>query len=520
MAAYLPNIPETLVAFLATASLGAIWTSCAPDFGTRSVIDRWSQVEPTVLLAADGYRYGNRDVDRTEEVKEIRESLPSLRHTVLLAYLDTEASIQGTTRWDALLNADADLPLDFVDVPFDHPLFVVFSSGTTGPPKPIVHGHGGILLEHVKMLGLHLDLGPGDRFFWFSTTGWMMWNLLVSGLLVGAAVVLFDGDPAHPDLDTIWALAERTQTSYLGLSAPFLTACARAGMTPGHDHDLSAVTGIGSTGAPLPPEGFTWFYRSVATHAQLGSLSGGTDVCTAFVGPAPVLPVRSGRIPGRMLGCQIESYDPDGKPTIGMQGELVITSPLPSMPIGFWNDVDGSRYRESYYSTYPGVWRHGDWITIHADGSCVITGRSDATLNRSGVRLGTAEFYAVVESIEGVADSLVVHLEDTAGGSGELILFVATQPARSLDGDLRGRIHTALRTELSPRHVPDALIAMPSVPRTLSGKKLEVPVKRIIAGTPLDSAVSTGALADPDALLPYVAWARTRGRATPIHQGS
>jgi acetoacetyl-CoA synthetase len=513
VAAYLPNIPETLVAFLATASLGAVWSSCAPEFGTRSVVDRWSQIEPTVLLTVDGYVYGDKRIDRAVEVAEIRAALPSIQHTVLLGYLDPDADVDDTRSWDALV-ADTDAPLEFTPVPFGHPLYVLYSSGTTGLPKPIVHGHGGILLEHAKALGLHLDLGPGDRFFWFSTTGWMMWNFLVSGLLVGSAVVLFDGNPGHPDLDTLWSMVERTGTTYMGVSAPFLMACRKAGLTPGDDHDLTALRGVGSTGAPLPPDGFRWVYDAVGSDLQLGSVSGGTDVCTAFVGSAPVLPVHAGVIPCRMLGCRVEAYTPEGTPVVGEQGELVITAPMPSMPIGFWGDDDGSRYHDAYFDHFPGVWRHGDWITIHEDGSCVITGRSDATLNRGGVRLGTAEFYAVVEGLDGIADSLVVHLEDDAGGMGELVLFVvpadaaARSAGRDVDADLRARIASALRSDLSPRHVPDTLVAMPAVPRTLSGKKLEVPVKRILRGVDADDAASAGALDDPTALDTYIAWAR------------
>jgi acetoacetyl-CoA synthetase len=506
---YMPNIPETLVAFLATASLGAVWSSCAPEFGTRSVVDRWSQIEPDVLLTVDGYVYGDKPIDRAGEVADIVAALPSLRHTVLLGYLDADASWDDALRWDDLVAA-TDEPLSFVPVAFDHPLYVLYSSGTTGLPKPIVHGHGGILVEHVKSLALHLDLGPGDRFFWFSTTGWMMWNYLVSGPLVGAAVVLFDGNPGHPDMDALWSLVERTGTTYMGVSAPFLMACRKEGLTPSGDHDLSRVRAIGSTGAPLPPAGFRWVYEAVGDHLQLGSVSGGTDVCTAFVGSAPVLPVHAGVIPCRLLGCRVEAYDPDGNPVVGQTGELVITAPMPSMPVGFWGDDDGSRYRDAYFAHYPGVWRHGDWITITEDGACVITGRSDATLNRGGVRLGTSEFYAVVESIPEVADSLVVHLEDDEGGMGELLLFVSPRDGHRLDDDLRGRIARALRADLSPRHVPDQMIEVPGVPRTLSGKKLEVPVKRILTGADVDDAASTGALANPETLDPYVSWAAGR----------
>jgi acetoacetyl-CoA synthetase len=502
--AYLPNVPETLVAFLAAASLGAVWASCAPEFGTRSVLDRFTQIDPKVLLTVDGYRYGAKAVDRTAEVAAIRAGLPNLSATVAVPYLHPDgaaAAIPGAITWDELLSEEE--PLAYEAVPFDHPLYILYSSGTTGLPKPIVHGHGGILLEHLKQLAFSLDLGPGDRFFWFSTTGWMMWNLLVSGLAVGSALVLFDGDLAFPDLSALWRLAEETGTTYFGASAPFLMACRKAGLEPAKACDLSPVRGIGSTGAPLPPEGFRWVYEAVTTDAQLNSVSGGTDVCSAFVGACPMLPVREGRISGRALGAKVEAFDAGGRPVIGEQGELVITEPMPSMPVGFWGDADGSRYRSAYFEDFPGVWRHGDWIVIDDDGSCVISGRSDSTLNRGGVRLGTSEFYSVVESLPEVADSLVVHLEDRAGegiGMGELLLFVVPAEGADVDADLKARIAGELRRSLSPRHVPDAIHAVSGIPRTLSGKKLEVPVKRILTGTPTDVAASRGALANPDSL--------------------
>lgn len=514
VAAYLPNIPETFVLLLATASLGAIFSSCAPEFGTRSVTDRWRQIAPKVLVAIDGYRYGDKPVDRRGEVAAIREALPSLEHTVTLSYLDSGGAPDG---W-AQLAAPTDEPLEFTPVPFDHPLYVLYSSGTTGLPKPIVHGHGGILLEHLKMLALHQDLGPGDRFFWFTTTGWMMWNYLVSGPAVGSAIVLFDGNPvvsaragqpARPDPATLWRMAGELGITYFGTSAPFLLACRKAGVVP-RDLVGDGLRGLGSTGAPLPPEGFAWVYENVGADILLASLSGGTDVCTGFVGGSPLLPVYQGEISCRALGARVEAYDPLGTPVTGELGELVITAPMPSMPVGFWGDEDGHRYREAYFDVYPGVWRHGDWITITERGTCVITGRSDATLNRGGVRLGTAEFYSVVDGMPEVADSVVVHLEDDQGGAGELLLFVVPAEGVEVDDALRSRIAHQLRAALSPRHVPDEIYQVAAVPRTLSGKKLEVPVKKILTGTPVDAAAARGALANPDSLRAFEELANAR----------
>jgi acetoacetyl-CoA synthetase len=512
VAAFLPNIPEAIVALLATASLGAIWSSCAPEFGLRAVIDRFGQIEPRVLLTIDGYRYGDRDVDRKQEVAEIRAALPSLEATVILPYLDSDAAreVPGAVPWAELLAVTA--PLEFEAVPFDHPLYILYSSGTTGLPKPIVHGHGGITLEHLKALGLHTDLGPDDRFCWFTTTGWMMWNYLVSGLLVGATVVTFDGNPAWPDLASLWRLAAETGTTYLGTSAPYLMACRKAGLEPGRELDLAALRGVGSTGAPLPAAGFEWVRDAVSNGIPVGSLSGGTDVCTGFLGPSPLVPVWSGEISCRMLGARVEAYDESGESVVGREGELVITTPMPSMPVGLWGDGDGSRLREAYFATYPGVWRHGDWLTITERGSCIVTGRSDATLKRGGVRIGTSEFYGIVEALPEIADSLVVHLEDASGGPGELLLFVVPRDGIALDDELRRRIAVALRSELSPRHVPDSIVAVAAVPRTLSGKKLEVPVKRILLGAPPEMTASKDALADPRSLLPFEALAAERAR--------
>ena len=509
--AYLPNVPEAVVVLLAAASIGAIFSSCPPEFGVRAVTDRVRQIEPKVLVAVDGYRYGSKEIDRTADVAAIRAALPTLEATVVLPYLFPEldpARFPGAIAWSDLLSTFE--PLEFERVPFEHPLYILYSSGTTGLPKPIVHGHGGILLEHVKMLALHHDFGPSDRFFWFSTTGWMMWNYLVSGLLVGSAIVLFDGDPGYPDLSCLWRLAEELEVTYFGASAPFLHACMRAGLEPGRDFDLSRLSGVGSTGAPLLPEAFAWVYDHVGRDLVLGSVSGGTDLCTAFVGSCPLVPVYAGEISCRCLGAKVESLDPEGRPLIGKLGELVLTEPMPSMPVGFWNDPDGSRYRASYFDSYPGIWRHGDWIEITPRGTCIITGRSDATLKRGGVRIGTSEFYGVVEGIDGIAESLVVHLADDSGGPGELLLFVALADGATLDDALSGRIAKVLREGLSPRHVPDQIHAVPAIPRTLNGKKLEVPVQRILSGEPLERVANPGAMANPASLDYFVELAQKR----------
>ncbi|MGQ0848166.1 MAG: acetoacetate--CoA ligase [Actinomycetota bacterium] len=492
--AYLPNIPEAAVAMLACASIGAIWSSCPPEFGVRSVVDRFRQIEPKVLLCVNGYSHRGRRIDRSSELAEIQSQLPSLMSTVTIAYPDLDEAEFG---WEQLLASPAELR--FEPVPFDHPLYILFSSGTTGLPKPIIHGHGGITLEHLKILGLHHDLGPSDRFCWFSTTGWMMWNYNVSGLLVGATVVLFDGDPGFPDLNTLWRMASDLDLTMLGTSAGFLMSCLRARLSPGRHFDLTRLRSLGSTGSPLPPEGFRWVYDHVSPDLQLASASGGTDICTAFVAASPLVPVWEGEISCRCLGMAVDSFDPAGNPIVGELGDLVVTEPAPSMPVGFWNDPDGRAYRSAYFDHFPGVWRHGDWVEFTERGSCIITGRSDATLNRGGVRMGTAEFYSVVEAIPGVADSLVVHLTGESG-EGELVLLVVPAEGAKLTEELKAEINRALRSQLSPRHAPDRILSIGSVPRTVSGKKMELPVKRLLQGEDLEQVANPGATANPESL--------------------
>src|ERR687897_437764 len=500
--AYLPNIPEATIALLAVSSIGAIWSSSSPDFGAGSVVDRFKQIEPKVLLTVDGYRYGGKDYDRIEVVARLQEETSTLENTVILPYLSADpdtSALENVVVWDDLLAGHEGAELAFEQVPFDHPLWVLYSSGTTGLPKAIVHSQGGILIEHLKKAVLHLDLGPDDRFFWFTTTGWMMWNLVVAGLLTGSTVLLYDGNPGHPDMNVLWKFAERTGMTCFGTSASYITACMKAGMEPGRDFDLTNLRSIGSTGSPLPPEGFEWAYEHVKEDLWLFSTSGGTDLCTAFVGGVPLLPVRAGELQARSLGAKVEAFDEEGNPKIDEVGELVITEPMPSMPIYFWNDPEGERYRESYFDVYPGVWRHGDWIKVKLNGAVVIYRRSESTINRGGIKMGTSEISTAVDKVEEVADSLVVDVPRGGGGS-FMPLFVVLQEGLELDDDLKNRIKGSIKENTSPRHVPNEIFAVPEIPKTLNGKKLEVPIKKILSGTPPEEAASRESLGTPASL--------------------
>ncbi|MFN2180853.1 MAG: acetoacetate--CoA ligase [Candidatus Promineifilaceae bacterium] len=515
--AYLPNIPEAVIAMLATASLGAVWSSCPPDFGSRSVLDRFSQIEPKVLVAVDGYVYGGKYYDRRAVVAELQEALPALERTILVNCQQSTVSnkseirnpkseIQDVLLWQDVLNASTDDILDFYRVPFDHPLWILYSSGTTGLPKAIVQGHGGITLEHNKNTTFHNDLGRGDRFFWYSSTGWMMWNYLLGGLLSGCTIVLYNGSPAFPDLNALWRLAEELGITYFGTSAAFISACMKADTKPGREFDLSRIRALGSTGSPLTAEGFRWVYENVNNDLALESLSGGTDLCTAFVGGVRLLPIYAGEIQGPALGASVWAFNDAGEAVTGEVGELVITRPMPSMPLYFWNDPDMARYKASYFEMYPGVWRHGDWIEFNERGGCVIYGRSDSTINRQGIRMGTSEIYRVIDSFPEIVDSLIVDLE-LLGRESFLPLFVVMAAGESLDAALTERIKNKLRRDVSPRHVPDAIIEITAVPYTLSGKKMEVPVRRILLGHDIHKAVNLGAMRNPQSIQFFIDYA-------------
>jgi acetoacetyl-CoA synthetase len=511
---YLPNTPQAAVAMLATAAVGAIWSSCSPDFGVKSVLDRFVQIRPKVLFTIDGYRYGGKDFDRRPESGEIAASLPTLETIVCLPYLNPDdpgpAPSPGVrvALWPDVVPDGVDVPgFSFAPTPFEHPLWIVYSSGTTGLPKPIVHGHGGITLEMLKLSHFHFNLKPGGVMFFYSTTGWVMWNIVVGSLLSGAAAVLYDGNPAHPDPDVLWRMAADTGTTFFGASPTYVGMMAKGGIHPREKYDLSSIEGILLGGSPVTPESMVWCYENINPDLWLTSQSGGTDVATGFVGASPTLPVYAGEIQTRMLGADVKAFNDAGEPVVDEVAELVVCQPMPSMPLYFWNDEGDTRYRESYFEVYPGLWRHGDYLKINARGGCYIYGRSDSTLNRFGVRIGTADIYRCVEAVEGVADSLIVCL-DLSGGRFFMPLFVRLDPGVELDEAMEQRICARLRSEYSPRHVPDRIYAMERIPYTLTGKKMEVPVRKLLMGVPVAKAANRDAMANPAALDDYIAFAR------------
>lgn len=509
--AYVPNVPEALVAMLAATTLGAVWASCSPDFGARGALDRFAQLQPTVLFAVRSYRYGGRVHDRTAELVDIIAGLPELAAVALVESEPVPSPPPaGVHPWDAVL-ADRSVPAEAfacAQVPFDHPLWILFSSGTTGLPKAIVHGHGGILLEQCKLQHLLMDLRAGDRLLFFTTTSWMMWNFIVSALLLGIQPVLYDGDPTHPAPDVLWRLVADARVTFFGASPSYVDRMARAGVAPGERVDLSALRAVMPAGSPVSPAHTAWFYRHVAEDLWVATGSGGTDVCTGLVGGVPTLPVRAGEIQARSLGVDAHAFDEDGTAVIDEVGELVVTSPMPSMPVRLWGDDGHRRYRAAYFDRWPGVWRHGDLFRINERGGCVVLGRSDATLNRHGVRIGTAEIYRALDGIDEVDDALVVNLDVPDGGV-LMPLFVALADGATLDAALDRRIRDRIRAEFTPRHVPDRIVAVPGIPRTRTGKRMEVPVRRILMGAQPDAAANRSAMTDPTRLDTLLARAAT-----------
>jgi acetoacetyl-CoA synthetase len=514
VASYLPNIPQTVVAMLATTSIGAIWASCSPDFGWRGVLDRFRQLTPKVLFCVDGYQYGGRRFDRAGELRQIIDGLQSLERVIWLPYLDPATAppeAAGMLAWDEVLRQPP-VPageFEFEQVDFGHPLWILFSSGTTGLPKAIVHSHGGILIEQLKLQILHMDLRPGDRMFFFTTTGWMMWNFLVSSLLLGVCPVLYDGSPTHPGPETLWRLAHECDVAFFGASPAFVEQMTQAGFVPKQRYELPVLRAIMPAGSPVSAECTAWFYRNVKEDVWVCTGSGGTDVCTGFVGGVPTEPVYAGEIQARHLGVDARAFNERGESVIDEVGELVIAAPMPSMPVGMWGDADGSRYRDSYFAEFPGAWRQGDFFRINSRGGCFVLGRSDATLNRQGVRIGTAEIYRALATIKEIEDALIVSL-DLPGGTFFMPLFVKLADELVLDAALEQQITDQLRREYTPRHVPDRIVQVPAIPVTLTGKKMEVPVRRILLGTPADEAANRNAMADPDALDFYVSYAATQ----------